>query len=879
MKSMMQMNWVRIARFVALSAAAVGITACGGGDGSVGVGSGQDPDPVALDFPIAYVKAPVPVVDPNAMRDTTDLRQMRTFNVGADLFVRDRASPSAPETNVTEAITQGLGDIRDVEISSDGERVLFAMRAQFIENADEEDQPTWNVWEYEISTQTLRRIIASDIFAEDGHDVAPQYLPDGRIIFSSTRQRQSKATLLDEGKPQYEGQEETRQEPAFVLHVMNADGSNIRQVSFNQSHDLDPTVLQSGKVMFSRWDGAGTVSGIHLYQMNPDGSDLELIYGANSHNTGTNGGEIHFTQPREMPDGQIMVVARPFTGTDFGGDVFEIDASTYLENTQATASNAGMAGPAQVPATVNQVRTDLAPSPGGRFASAFPLWDGTDRILIAWTQCRLEENMLIVPCDDTRLADPNAVEGPPLYSIWMYDQRDDTQTPVVAPEDGIMITEVVAAQPRPDPAVILDRTPGIELDADLATENVGVLHIRSVYDINGVEVGPIDVLADPAQTTADQRPARFIRITKPVPMPDEDTLDFDNSAFGVSNQQLMREILAYAPIEPDGSVMMKVPANVPFAVSILDVNGRRITPRHQNWMQVRAGDTLECSGCHDPTTGLSHGRSDAFDSVHDGAQNTGVPWPNTEPALFADFGETMAETRSRVSCATDCAALDPRVDIIYDDVWTDEAVAGRLKDVSFDYRYVDLQTTPPTTAGCMLNWTANCRIVINYAEHIHPLWELPRQILDPVDPNIVLADNTCISCHSTRDAANNLRLPEGQLNLEGTPSVEEPDHLTSYRELLFNDNEQELDMVNMILVDVMIPDGVDPVTGDQLFRTVTVPRSMSQVGANASATFFSRFDAGGTHAGYLSGAELKLIAEWLDVGAQYYNNPFDAPLN
>jgi hypothetical protein len=51
-----------------------------------------------------------------------------------------------------------------------------------------------------------------------------------------------------------------------------------------------------------------------------------------------------------------------------------------------------------------------------------------------------------------------------------------------------------------------------------------------------------------------------------------------------------------------------------------------------------------------------------------------------------------------------------------------------------------------------------------------------------------------------------------------------------------------------------------------------------------NSRFFSCFDAGGTgcaaepHAGFLSTAELKLIAEWLDIGAQYYNNPFDVPV-
>jgi hypothetical protein len=52
---------------------------------------------------------------------------------------------------------------------------------------------------------------------------------------------------------------------------------------------------------------------------------------------------------------------------------------------------------------------------------------------------------------------------------------------------------------------------------------------------------------------------------------------------------------------------------------------------------------------------------------------------------------------------------------------------------------------------------------------------------------------------------------------------------------------------------------------------------MSTAGANASGRFFDRFAPGGSHAGWLTPAELKLLSEWLDIGGQYYNNPFDAP--
>ena len=104
---------------------------------------------------------------------------------------------------------------------------------------------------------------------------------------SSTRQQTAKAILINDGKPQYDARDEDRDEPAFVLHVMRDDGrDNFTQVSFNQSSDYEPTVLDNGKVLFSRWDHAGNVNGIHLYQMNPDGTELELLYGAESHLTG-----------------------------------------------------------------------------------------------------------------------------------------------------------------------------------------------------------------------------------------------------------------------------------------------------------------------------------------------------------------------------------------------------------------------------------------------------------------------------------------------------------------------------------------------------------------------------------------------------------------
>ena len=869
---------------------ALAVAGCATGhDGDVNIGGGQQPDPVVLDFPIAYVKGPLPV-------GTEDVRELDTFQAGSDLWLRDRAAPDSPERNLTFALTGGLWNVRDVDVSYDGNKLLFSMRKPLIPGAMDSEQPTWNIYEYDRPGDTLRRVIASDLVAEEGNDVAPHYLPDGRIVFSSTRQRQSKAVLIDENKPQFAALDEDRNEHAFVLHVMNANGNGIRQISFNQSHDMDPAVLADGRIVFSRWENAGG-SSIHLYTVNPDGSSLQLLYGANSHATGTGITDVQFLSPRPRPDGSIVALLRPFQDTELGGDPVSIDASSFVEIQQPTLANAGLAGPAQTRLTTNDVRTDPGPSPGGRYGSIFPMWDGTNRLLVSWSICRLLEGTTTVPCTAARLANPAAVTAPPLYGVWIYDPRDRTQRPILQPTEGVRYSDVVLMAPRaPLPAVILDAVAGVDYDPVLAAENVGILNIKSVYDLDGaygmtgvtvppLPPGGITELRDPAQTTAAERPARFLRIEKAVGIPDDEVRDFRGTAFGAAGGLGMREILGYAPVEPDGSVQIKLPADVPFAIGVVDRNGRRITPRHLNWIQLRAGETLTCNGCHVPAglqpgapPAISHGRPGLSALVNPGAPTTGQPFPNSNAALFANQGETMAEVRARISCQTDCAALLPSVNVIYDDVWTDPVAAGRPADASFSYRYSQLSTPAPlpaSSASCAANWGGLCRITIHYPINLQPLWTLPRLTLDA--GGAVIADRTCVSCHSPADAAGTVRVPAGQLDLSGGPSPDEADHLVSYRELLFTDNAQEVNMG--ALQDILVPGPPDPVTGLPTLVPVPVNPSMSAAGARFSGTFFSRFDAGGSHAGDLTPAELRLIAEWLDIGGQYYNDPFMAPTN
>ena len=181
--------------------------------------------------------------------------------------------------------------------------------------------------------------------------------------------------------------------------------------------------------------------------------------------------------------------------------------------------------------------------------------------------------------------------------------------------------------------------------------------------------------------------------------------------------------------------------------------------------------------------------------------------------------------------------------------------------------------------------------MINYETIIHPLWSQPRLVTfdddnDPTTPEVPLLDanglqvnDNCLNCHTPIDPVDaSVRLPAGQLELQDGLSLDVADHFHAYRELLVTDNLQEV--VNNALVDATQVIGIDPVTGLPILDVIPIASPATIAGATASGDFFGRFeDPNDLHFDTLSPSERRLIAEWLDIGAQYYNDPFDAPEN
>ncbi len=219
-------------------------------------------------------------------------------NSTSNLYMLSPISPNGTVTNLTKLTAPGAA-VADPDISPDGLRVLFSMRR----NRDD----SWNIYEMNVDGTNLRQITDSPF-----DDCDPAYLPNGRIIFCSNR-------------PGYRDEYERR--PVEVLHIMDADGSNIEQISFNMSDDFDPIVLRDGRIAWTRWEHHGTINRFPLFFTHPDGQSTFLHFGNHRRN---------FWHARELENGKLVAIMSNRVQVDRGALV--------LLNSDVTAGDEDEAG-------------------------------------------------------------------------------------------------------------------------------------------------------------------------------------------------------------------------------------------------------------------------------------------------------------------------------------------------------------------------------------------------------------------------------------------------------------------------------------------------------------------------------------------------------
>lgn len=472
---------------------------------------------------------------------------------GSDLFLLSPISPQGKLVNLTaQYTTRGVTDPRnygacaDPEISYDGKKILFSMRIN--------RSSRWYLYEMNIDGSNLVQLTDGS-----GHDMDPTYLPNGQILFTSTR-----PGIVDEY--------ERRDSP--LLHVADRapDGRliNIRRISFNQSHDLNPIVHSSGKVIYSRWEHLGNPNKFPLFVINPDGTRPFVMYGNHSPRES---GDRAFVEARELLDGGLVCSVMERNSPFEGGAIAIIDISKSDDNLTFIT-------PPDVPFNnTNRATSAFFKTPHPIIDRNAPS-DRKEKILVAMSP------VPHVPGQDSEVD----------YGIYVMD-KDGSNLRLIFNDPDYNEIDPVPVMPR-------EKLPGgvplvIPMDPNVATGLSTGATTGMFFDGNVYDRAPNDGQTRPSPTflNADGTPgqAKYLRVLEAVDIP----RDGNKRGQSIGNTNLEKQrVTGYATIRPDGSFSIEVPANRSLHVQTLDENGMMLVSQ-LTWIQVMPGEKRLCTGCHD----------------------------------------------------------------------------------------------------------------------------------------------------------------------------------------------------------------------------------------------------------------------------------------
>lgn len=166
------------------------------------------------------------------------------------------------------------GILRDPAISPDGTKLLYAWRKTAEHKAWPDQKGAYKIYEMNLATRESRQLTSDQTY---GADYEPCYLPNGNILFNSSRIVQ----VITCGWGDHSN-----------LFLMDKDGNYQRRIGFDQVSSQFPTLLNNGQVVYLRRDynDRGQVAAHALFSMNQDGTSQTEYYG---NQTGTPNSFMH----------------------------------------------------------------------------------------------------------------------------------------------------------------------------------------------------------------------------------------------------------------------------------------------------------------------------------------------------------------------------------------------------------------------------------------------------------------------------------------------------------------------------------------------------------------------------------------------------------
>lgn len=454
---------------------------------------------LAKDTPVAYVERGVNQTaesnnsrfeharSSSAVQTPLELFSPYHFNPGARLYERSGIDVDAVSNELlTDYFKTSSYDVKDLNVSPDGQRLVFAAHGLISHPTDY----TWNIYEYDFSGKTIRRIIEDDELANAGQDTNPTYDLGGNIIFSSDRAAGNPNSpvpnVVELEDEQYCHKVGPKENPS-LLHSMTAQGEDILQLTYGINHDTHPTTMKDGRIAFIRrsynytlidncpvvaarssdqllrsqgsspfgmsrpsdWSRAemceyaedtpiGKVLASNNYtllRITPDGEEIEQLYETVSISP-SNAQFIFLDRIVQAENGRIVAVLKHKVSEALGGNLLELQSPKNISSSSLFGS---LAAESLIDGGVAFYPNQL--SKNGWYSAVWPYRDNSSRYIVSWSQCLTEDGGVNAFCENIQGDNPVAK-----YGLWVFDAKDKTRLPIVRAKTDRVFDDVVLSR-------------------------------------------------------------------------------------------------------------------------------------------------------------------------------------------------------------------------------------------------------------------------------------------------------------------------------------------------------------------------------------------------------------------------------------------------
>ena len=552
----------------ATGAAIAGKTPAASASGPASTGTAVGAEELGFDE-IAFVKRK-PYSSDHYYTDINNGTSPDRFLPDNGIYIYNLRTRSARAVVRAADMPGGKGIIDKISLSFDAQKLIFDFR--------QDPGAGFRIWEVKTDGSGLRQVSfpppdeaeKAARWHKGWHtdDIHPCYLPDGKIIFSSTR---CEHTVLCGGSAHL---------VAPGLHRMDADGTHVEQLTNSPVSEFCPVVLDDGRVMYHRWEyiDRGSRVAKTVWSMNPDGTKSQELYGLADDDT------------------TIYVYAQPLPGSNHR--FVSVGTCHYPQGGCLGAIllvdfGMGVRGRGPDPDEAGYVQGD----------KRFPVVNITPQVFLPR---RVGSGWRFLTQDGKYVQDEEGRKGHLYTHPYPVNDHQFLVSYKVNPADHyknvanayalyLIDTErhhrPVYADPKlscwhPLPLVARAVPPRLQpaRDAGYAAKNQALCVVANVYQgMEGVKPGEV----------------KWLRINESLPRYWSTNRRWAPSLSSSSWKAALwpRVPWGIVPVEKDGSAQFVVPANRAIFFQALDENYREIQ-RERTYVNYLPGEVRSCTGCH-----------------------------------------------------------------------------------------------------------------------------------------------------------------------------------------------------------------------------------------------------------------------------------------